>query len=257
MHVQGNETLIQGGRGRLRIGTIWSYSGLYAEPSSSGNSNDLVLGASSGLTRIGFFGSGQSLTVSGNTNLQGLLSVSGDITAFGNALIGRNLGVVGTLNVTGGITSNASLSLPANGLTVGTNQLVVSGGNVGIGTANPQAKLEVTGTMKVLGNRSGWSATLSGSFSYFVDQVAPTDGFVLATIHKPTTDRSSTGYIEGWLGGSKITGAYLTADSNSAKGLQESSFLMPVRKGENWKIGGRHVGDWAPSADVQFTPLGQ
>lgn len=33
--------------------------------------------------------------------------------------------------------------VPANGLVVGTNQLVVSGGNVGIGTTNPQAALEI------------------------------------------------------------------------------------------------------------------
>lgn len=53
--VQGSEWV--GGspnRGRLRIGTAWNYVGLYAEsnsPSSAGN--DLVLGASSGIVRIG------------------------------------------------------------------------------------------------------------------------------------------------------------------------------------------------------------
>ncbi len=61
-HVQGNENLNQGGRGRLRIGTAWNYVGLYTEASSSGAGNDLVLGSSSGFSRIGpWAGSGQNL----------------------------------------------------------------------------------------------------------------------------------------------------------------------------------------------------
>jgi len=65
VHVQGNENLTQGGRGRLRLGTAWSYSGLYAEASSTSVNNDLVLGASSGLVRIGPNAGGQNLRVSG------------------------------------------------------------------------------------------------------------------------------------------------------------------------------------------------
>ncbi|PYS97687.1 MAG: hypothetical protein DMF65_11135 [Acidobacteria bacterium] len=64
MHVQGNETLTQGGRGRLRVGTAWGYIGIYADPSSTG-ANDLVLGASSSNVRVGPSGGGQNLIVSG------------------------------------------------------------------------------------------------------------------------------------------------------------------------------------------------
>lgn len=65
MHVQGNETLTQGGRGRMRVGTAWNYIGLYSELSSSGVANDLVLGASSALVRVGPAAGGQNLRVSG------------------------------------------------------------------------------------------------------------------------------------------------------------------------------------------------
>ncbi len=63
MHVQGNETLNQGGRGRMRVGTAWGYMGLYSDSSSTGAANDLVVGASSGLVRVGSDGSGQKMKV--------------------------------------------------------------------------------------------------------------------------------------------------------------------------------------------------
>ena len=42
-----------------------------------------------------------------------------------------------------------NLNLPVNGLIVGTNQLVVSGGSIGIGTTTPQQKLDVNGQLRV------------------------------------------------------------------------------------------------------------
>lgn len=66
IHVQGNETMTQGGgRGRLRVGTAWNFVGLYSEAASNGTANDLVLGASSSLIRVGPDGGGQNLKVSG------------------------------------------------------------------------------------------------------------------------------------------------------------------------------------------------
>lgn len=62
MHVQGNEVLTIGGRGRLRVGTAWNFVGLFADANSAGTNNDLILGASSGTTRVGpNAGSGQHL----------------------------------------------------------------------------------------------------------------------------------------------------------------------------------------------------
>ena len=61
----------------------------------------------------------------------------------------------------GGDTMSGTLSLPANGLKAGSNQLVLSGGNVGIGTTSPAASLDVAGAVK-LGN-TGTSVSAMGA----------------------------------------------------------------------------------------------
>jgi hypothetical protein len=56
-----------------------------------------------------------------------------------------------------GDTMTGNLSLPSNGLRVGTNQLVVTGGNVGVGTtAGLMYKLDVAGDIRANG---GWLRT--------------------------------------------------------------------------------------------------
>ena len=60
-----------------------------------------------------------------------------------NQTIGSALGFT-PVNKTGD-TMTGALNLPANGLVVGTNQLVTAAGNVGVGVTNPNSKLEVAG----------------------------------------------------------------------------------------------------------------
>jgi hypothetical protein len=89
LHAQGNETLAQGGRGRLRVGTAWGYMGLYTESSSSGAANDLLLGSGSGTVRVGPGGGiVQNLSVpNGDINVTG---TTGNITASGT-ITGGNI----------------------------------------------------------------------------------------------------------------------------------------------------------------------
>jgi hypothetical protein len=92
MHIQGNETISQGGgRGRMRLGTAWGYVGLYAERTSAGVENDLVLGAGSNTVRVGPGGGiSQSLIVPngrigiGTSAPAAALDVQGDIRVSGN-----------------------------------------------------------------------------------------------------------------------------------------------------------------------------
>ncbi len=87
IHVQGNETLVQGGRGRMRIGTAWGYMGLYTDGSSTSAANDLVLGAGSGYVRVGpGAGSGQHLRWS-NSSLRD--DQGGSIELGGNNALGN------------------------------------------------------------------------------------------------------------------------------------------------------------------------
>ena len=153
--------------------------------------------------------SGASLTAADIPNLDaskittGTLSVAlggtGGITAA-SARTGLGLGTASTLNVgtaasnivqldanaklpavdgtqltglvkTAGDTMTGTLNLPSNGLKVGTNQLVVSGGNVGIGTTSPSENLEVRGSV-------GSPAT-SGTAQNGVFRLGGSDGGVL------------------------------------------------------------------------------
>jgi len=96
--------------------------------------------------------------------------VNADISGTAAIAIGKLSGVAPTVhnhdttyvNVTGD-TMTGSLNLPANGLIAGTNQFVLSGGNVGIKTATPGAALEVNGHTLVGSGSKGIRMRADGS----------------------------------------------------------------------------------------------
>ena len=82
---------------------------------------------------------------------------STDFSNFGTAYFG------GTATST--FSGAGQLSLVPNGLTVGTDELVVSGGNVGVGTTSPFAALSVVGN--IFGNNiTGTDLTATGTVSF-------------------------------------------------------------------------------------------
>jgi hypothetical protein len=179
--------------------TIISLSQL---PLLSGNNtftgNQLINGT---VTASSFFGNGSGLTnvtasglacagCIGNTQL-GISYAAGDAQG-GNALNALMFGGLppgafapasgsGIYVAKAGDTMTGTLNLPANGLVAGTNQLVLSGGNVGIGTVTPQAALDVAG----LGSFSS-STNAAGTAIVHVQQSgAPTSANFTIDLTKP------------------------------------------------------------------------
>jgi hypothetical protein len=76
----------------------------------------------------------------------GILSISLGGTGASNATTA--LANLGGVNKTGD-TMTGTLNLPANGLAVGTNQLVTSNGRVGIGKSTPTETLDVVGNIRL------------------------------------------------------------------------------------------------------------
>lgn len=81
-----------------------------------------------------------------------------NLSNFGTAYFGGS--------ATSSFSSTGALTLVSNGLTVGTNQLTVSSGNVGIGTTSPSSALSVTGSGYLSNN-----LTL-GNLGFYTDQGA-------------------------------------------------------------------------------------
>ena len=91
-----------------------------------------------------------------NTGVLSLIAGTGITSSGGNApTISLNTAFTDGryLQLSGGMLSGP-LNLPANGLTEAGNQLVLAGGNLGIGTVTPGAPLEVAGNMKISGAAS-------------------------------------------------------------------------------------------------------
>ncbi len=77
----------------------------------------------------------QGVTVTGGAGSLALATVQDIRTTASPTFAGLNL--------------SGALSLPTNGLVVGTNQLVAASGKVGIGTATPVASLDINGVMRL------------------------------------------------------------------------------------------------------------
>lgn len=171
VEVRRGATLV--GKGRVQLGPIVPYAlwSAASETSSGGGGAITAVDAGDGLT-----GGGDTGTVGLAVGAGAGISVGADAVSVDTAVIQRRVGgdcvagfairAVGAdgsvtcesvsdgshdaayVNVAGD-TMTGALTLPANGLAAGTTQLVLSGGNVGIGTNTPLEMLEVNGAVRL------------------------------------------------------------------------------------------------------------
>ncbi len=213
----------------------------------------------------------------GKTNLGGILHIFDGNKGKG-IMFGRRYGndIQGSTGISGGDIDNLVLQS--------------YGGNVGIGTTEPDAKLEVSGeailapisqpvspqpgmiyydqTSHVMryykgGSSPGWvDMGGGGGFGGWVDL---TSSFSWGSNYGPvTTDGFITLWADGYHGGA---GAIGWTDNNSSPTTRVTGegagyvdyshgFIMPVKKGDYWRISRTHTGYGNVEIYVRWIPLG-
>ena len=105
-------------------------------------------------------------------NVAAILTLTA-FSAAGGILFAAEFEVLDRFSVDGYTVLKGSADIPGGSLTVGGSAFVVKSGSVGIGTANPGAKLEVSGGNILLGNNSGGAASV---YKYVPQHTAGYDG---------------------------------------------------------------------------------
>lgn len=146
-------------------GTGPSLSGITNIDNSAGNITLAPMNTSgsvlitSGASSVGS-GSG-ALVVTGGVGISGSINSGGDISTSGTISTGSS---VYTPLLTGGTTASQNLTLDSTtSVTKGKILMATGGGNVGIGTTNPTATLDVAGQIKISGGSPGTGKVLTSS----------------------------------------------------------------------------------------------
>jgi len=116
-------------------------------------------------------------------------------------------------------------------------------GNVGIGTTNPDATLDVHGTVKLFGS---YETKTNGPHQ------ALTDGFVVCFILGSSEAAGIMGYTDANANPSTLV-QYATADNDGGA----INIVMPVRKGNYWRITAVNGSGTGGPATITWIPFGQ
>jgi len=128
-------------------------SGSFAIPALTGNSGKFLTNdgtvVSWAATTTSLTPTYTTLTVTGATSLNtatltGNLTVGGSLSVT-SGITGSTAGLSGNVTVGGTLTVSGVTTLPANGLILGTTQLVAASDRIGIGTASPSTKFHLVG----------------------------------------------------------------------------------------------------------------
>ena len=125
------------------------------------SNGDAYLSISAGRTGIGTDTPDATLQVVGTANVSGNTAITGDLIVRGNTTIGSSSA--------DSITFNADVLTITSNLSIDSGTLFIDSLNneIGIGTTNPDAKLQVVGTANVSGNVViGGTATVTGNVAF-------------------------------------------------------------------------------------------
>jgi len=136
-----------------------------------------------------------------------------------------------------GSTMTGALNLPANGLIAGTSQLVLSSGNVGIGTSSPVASLHVAGATTIFG--AGEASATPSAATVRGANAAGTDKFG-ASLNIQASNGTGTG------GSGAIN--FLTAVAAST-GTTANTLATAMTVSPNGSVG---IGSTSPSATLDL-----
>lgn len=179
----GNSTVSgTGGNALFQAGNGYHFGGSTTITAGSGLQAGIAQGGT--LTLSG----GPGASVGGPVNLAGGAGQTGGTTTISG---GNGTLFDGNVNIkagTGGTSSNGNITIDAGvgssspgavkiaGVTNTDVQIAVAGGNVGVGTTTPGAKLEVAGTMKITGGTPGAGKVLTSDATGLASWVTPAAG---------------------------------------------------------------------------------
>jgi hypothetical protein len=143
-----------------------------------------------------------------------------------------------------GDTMTGALTVPANGLVAGGTQFVLSGGNVGIGTASPAASLSVAGGVQI-GNDSICNTSKAGTLRWTGTFLEVCNGTAWANILKGATSGGTV--LEA--GGFRIH-TFLASGTFAATGAVTADVLVVGGGG----AGGSNNGGGGGGGGVRIVP---
>ena len=234
------------------------------------------------------FGGGGSLWTESGGNIY---RMSGNVGIGTTILSGGKLTVAGSINITSNdayrIGGSRVLNLSGTTIQIGQDlviPVVIPNGNVGIGTSNPQAKLEVAGNVKIVDGTQGagkvltsdanglasWAAAAGGGSSHYIGE-SYGGGIVFYVYDNgqhgliASTASQSTG-IQWYNGVARITG---TAGDGLNGGAMNTAIIVATQISD-WAVGnfaakvcadysvtvgGNTYGDWYLPSKVELNLL--